>query len=186
MRKGRIVPASNSSMGLSIPRIAMLNRNARSFSTVHFPVFVREFVRPSKSASCRNAPFAKPPASLASPPPLPRAASFMPGSLCAKPASRKPGASAAPPDQKSFGARHTPETFLGSARRSSRRALWFYLPLLSGGRELLEHFLHSLVQILDVLVRVVGKGVARSASPQQLLRLRVEQIHHQRAYLVDF
>src|SRR5260370_12329963 len=53
-------------------------------------------------------------------------------------------------------------------------------------RELFEHFLRALIQILDVLVGVVGERVARSASPYQLLGLGVEQIDDQRSYLICF
>jgi RNA polymerase sigma factor (sigma-70 family) len=104
--EGRSVPVSNSSTALSTPRTVMWNGNARSFSTTQFPHCARVFVRPSKSANCRNVRSGKRLASWASPPPLPRAASFMPGSPCAKPASRKQtrphGASAAPPDRKTL------------------------------------------------------------------------------------
>src|ERR1700675_76100 len=59
-------------------------------------------------------------------------------------------------------------------------------PLLLGRvwGELLEHFLHALVQILDVLVGIVGECVARCASPDQLLCLGIEEIDDHRAHLV--
>src|SRR5882724_10868587 len=59
-----------------------------------------------------------------------------------------------------------------------------HLLFRSVGREFLKHFLHALIEILDVLVGVVGQRVARAASPEELLRLGVEQIDDQRAYLI--
>src|SRR6202035_4375833 len=74
------------------------------------------------------------------------------------------------------------------ARREDNRVEppGFYLLLLSGGRELLEHFLHSLVQILDVFVRVVGESVARGSPPKKFLCLCVEQVYDQCAYFIGF
>src|SRR5436305_2211042 len=51
-------------------------------------------------------------------------------------------------------------------------------------RELLEHFVHAFIQVLDVLVRVAREGIARAAPPYQLLGLGVEEIHYHRANLV--
>src|SRR5580704_2832088 len=180
MRKGRSVPAFSSSTALQIPKTTLSRRNARDFSTTHSPGFVPGFVRPSKSASCRSARSAKPPVSWASPPRLPRAASFTPGSPCAKPVFRKqmrPSGGCVPlPDRKSF--RSLRPWKSPKARRADYRVepFCFRLPLLRVGRKLFEHFLDALVQILDVLVGVVGESVARGASPQKRFRLRVEQI----------
>src|SRR5215472_7928635 len=52
-------------------------------------------------------------------------------------------------------------------------------------RKVTKHLLHSLVEFLDVLVRVVGEGVARRASPQELSGLCVEQVDDQCAYLIS-
>src|SRR3984893_16818227 len=60
------------------------------------------------------------------------------------------------------------------------------LGLRRAWRKLLKHFLHALIQILDVLVGIVGEGVARNASPNELFRFRVEEIDDQRAYLICF
>jgi aryl-alcohol dehydrogenase-like predicted oxidoreductase len=51
-------------------------------------------------------------------------------------------------------------------------------------REALEHFAHSLIQILDVLVRVAGERIACGAPPDQLLGLGIEEIDNQRSYLI--
>jgi hypothetical protein len=51
-------------------------------------------------------------------------------------------------------------------------------------RELLEEFLHPLVEILNVLVRVVGEPVGGTPSPQEFFRFRVEQVDSQCAVLV--
>src|ERR1700722_19554748 len=51
-------------------------------------------------------------------------------------------------------------------------------------RELLEHFVHSLVQVLNVLVGVTGERVARGASPDQLLGLGIKQIDNHSANFV--
>src|SRR5271154_3351871 len=51
-------------------------------------------------------------------------------------------------------------------------------------RKLLKQFLDAFIQVLDVLVGVARDRVTGAASPYQLLRLRVEQIDHQRPYLV--
>ena len=51
-------------------------------------------------------------------------------------------------------------------------------------RELLEEFLHPLVQILNVLVRVIGEPVGGTSSPQEFFRFRVEQVDSQCAVLV--
>ena len=40
-----------------------------------------------------------------------------------------------------------------------------HLFVRSAWRELLEHFVHALVQVLNVLVGVAGERVARGASP---------------------
>src|SRR2546421_9055353 len=48
--------------------------------------------------------------------------------------------------------------------------------LRRGGRKMLEHFVHAFVEVLGVLVRLVGERIARGASPDQFLRLCVEEI----------
>src|SRR6266699_2871368 len=48
-----------------------------------------------------------------------------------------------------------------------------------GGRKMLEHFVHAFVEVLSVLVRLVGERIARGASPDQFLRLCVEEIDDQ-------
>src|ERR1700730_9425127 len=53
-------------------------------------------------------------------------------------------------------------------------------------RELLEHFLHALIEILDVLVGFVGERIACGASPDQLLSLGIEEIDDHCAHLVCF
>src|SRR6202795_1562787 len=53
-------------------------------------------------------------------------------------------------------------------------------------REVCEHLLHSLVEILGVLIRIVGKGIAGRTSPQQILVLGIEQIDDQRTHAVGF
>jgi hypothetical protein len=59
-------------------------------------------------------------------------------------------------------------------------------PLLfrRAGRKLFKHFLHALIQILDVLAGVVGKRVACAGSPNQILPVRVEPLDDQRACLI--
>src|SRR5258708_39997157 len=52
------------------------------------------------------------------------------------------------------------------------------------GREVLEHLVHALVEVLNVLVGLVGKRVARRAAPDQLLALGVEQVDDQSADLI--
>src|SRR6202158_2292720 len=47
-----------------------------------------------------------------------------------------------------------------------------------------EHLLCSLVEILRVLICVIGKCVARRASPEQILTLCIEQIDDERTDLV--
>jgi hypothetical protein len=49
---------------------------------------------------------------------------------------------------------------------------------------LLEHFIHALIEVLDVLVGVVRECVARAASPDQLLGLGIEEIDNYGAHLV--
>jgi hypothetical protein len=39
-----------------------------------------------------------------------------------------------------------------------------------------EHLLYALVKILDVLVRLVGKGVAGRSTPDECFGLRVKEI----------
>src|ERR1700675_3004260 len=58
--------------------------------------------------------------------------------------------------------------------------------LLRAWREVLEHFVHALIQILDVLLGFVGERVAFGASPDQLLRLAIEEIDDHRAHLICF
>src|SRR5580704_1600923 len=53
-------------------------------------------------------------------------------------------------------------------------------------REILKHFLYALIQVFDVLVGVVGKRVARGASPDQLLSLGIEEIDDHGADLIRF
>jgi hypothetical protein len=48
----------------------------------------------------------------------------------------------------------------------------------------LEHFVHSLIQILDVLVGVIGERIACGTPPDQLLGLGIEQIDNQHPYLI--
>jgi hypothetical protein len=50
----------------------------------------------------------------------------------------------------------------------------------------LKHLLHSLVQVLDVLVGLVGKHVAGHAPPDQHFGLCIEEIDNQRANRVSF
>src|SRR5208337_319288 len=52
-------------------------------------------------------------------------------------------------------------------------------------REVLEHFLHALIQVLNVLVGVVREGVARRAPPDQLLGFGIEQVDDHRAHPVS-
>jgi hypothetical protein len=47
----------------------------------------------------------------------------------------------------------------------------------------LEHFVDTLVEILDVLVRVVGECVTRGSPPDQLLGSRIEEIDNYSATL---
>jgi hypothetical protein len=49
-----------------------------------------------------------------------------------------------------------------------------------------EHLFHSLVEILDVFVGLVGNRVTGRAPPDQLPGLRVEKVHHQGADFVGF
>src|SRR5580698_6973807 len=49
-------------------------------------------------------------------------------------------------------------------------------------REMIEHLLNTLVEILDVLVRFVGKGIACRPAPNQFLRIRIEEVHDQRSH----
>src|SRR6266446_3016675 len=53
-------------------------------------------------------------------------------------------------------------------------------------REVLEHFVHALIQILNIFVRVVGECVARVASPDQLFGLGVKEIDDHSADPVSF
>src|SRR6266478_8555596 len=70
----------------------------------------------------------------------------------------------------------------GDVKAASYKPSW--LLLLRAWRKLLKQFLHALIQILDVLIGVIGEGVAGGASPEELFRLGVEQIHNQCAYLI--
>src|SRR6266849_8816792 len=190
MRKGRSVPASSSATLRSIRRKDTWSGSGRSCLVTLSVDSARACARQARFARCRNVPSGKPPVSWASPPRRQRAGSFTPGSHCAKPASRKqikpPGALVARPDRRAIRFRGILESYIGSTRTWSRRAFLLRLPLCNAGRELLEHFLHALVQVLDVLVRVVGESVARCASPKKFLGLRVEQIDDHCAYLVRF
>ena len=58
------------------------------------------------------------------------------------------------------------------------------LLLRSARRKGLEHFVDALVEILDVLARVVGECVARGAPPDQLLGLGIKKIDNYGAHLV--
>ena len=49
---------------------------------------------------------------------------------------------------------------------------------------MLEHFVDALVEILDILVRVVGECVTRGSSPDQLLGSCIEEIDNYSAHLV--
>ena len=51
---------------------------------------------------------------------------------------------------------------------------------------MLEHFVHALVEVLCVLVRLLGKRIARRASPDQFLCFCVEEIDHQSPHRVCF
>src|SRR6266566_3657974 len=61
-------------------------------------------------------------------------------------------------------------------RCTGGESCWTPLLLRRAWREFLEHFLHALIQVLDVLVGVVGERVAGRASPDQLLCLGIEDI----------
>ena len=50
--------------------------------------------------------------------------------------------------------------------------------------KLLEHLLCSFVHVLRLLLRVARHRLLRSAAPDRLLRPRVEQVDHQRPFLV--
>src|SRR5260370_26412378 len=56
--------------------------------------------------------------------------------------------------------------------------------MLLAWRKVFEHLLHALVEILDVLVGLVRKGVAGRSPPDDCFGLRVEQIDNQSADLV--
>ena len=51
---------------------------------------------------------------------------------------------------------------------------------------MLEHFVHAFVEVLGVFVRFVGERIARGASPDQFLRLGVEEIDDQGSDFVGF
>src|SRR5712672_148329 len=67
---------------------------------------------------------------------------------------------------------------------NSRRTIVHALLLWSAWRELLEHFVHALIQVLDVFVGVVGERVAFRSSPDQLLGLAIKEIDNHRANFV--
>jgi hypothetical protein len=46
-------------------------------------------------------------------------------------------------------------------------------------RKMIEHLLHVLIQSLNVLVGLVGKGFTGRSPPNKLLTVHVEQIDHQ-------
>src|SRR3984957_3077267 len=56
--------------------------------------------------------------------------------------------------------------------------------VLLAGRKMIEHLLHALVEILDVLVGLVRERVAGRSSPDEFLGVPVEHINNQRAHLV--
>src|ERR1700682_249863 len=62
--------------------------------------------------------------------------------------------------------------------------MWNSALFLFGRRKMVEHLLHTLVKILDVLVGLVRKGVTRGSSPDDFLCVRVEEIDNQRTHLV--
>ena len=49
---------------------------------------------------------------------------------------------------------------------------------------MIEHLLHAPVEILDVLVRFTGKGIAGRSSPNQFLRVRIVQVDDECSHLV--
>src|SRR5438105_592671 len=51
-------------------------------------------------------------------------------------------------------------------------------------REMSEHLLHSLIKLLNVVLGLVGKGVARRSPPDEFLSVRVEQIDNQSSYFI--
>src|ERR1700680_3861167 len=77
-------------------------------------------------------------------------------------------------------------TITMATNANSWRTMASPLLLRRAWREVLEHFVHALVQVLDVLVRVIGECVARAASPDQCLGLRIEEIDHHSANFVCF
>src|SRR6266852_458558 len=79
-----------------------------------------------------------------------------------------------------------PKRVLDKPRCTGGESCWTPLLLRRAWREFLEHFVHALIQVLDVLVGVVGECVAGCASPEQLLGFAIEQIDDQRAYFICF
>src|SRR5580704_11103850 len=51
-------------------------------------------------------------------------------------------------------------------------------------REMVEHLLHTLVEVLDVSIRFARKRVAGRSAPNQFLRVRIVQVDDQGSYLV--
>src|SRR6266404_2788426 len=74
---------------------------------------------------------------------------------------------------------------------ASENVRWRFisLPLVfrrRGRRKMLEHFVHALVEVLYVLVRLVGERIARRASPDHFLRFCIKEIDYQGSHFVGF
>src|SRR6266702_8432317 len=72
----------------------------------------------------------------------------------------------------------------GTLRRRIRRGLPQPALPLRLGRKMIEHLLHALVEILDVVVRLVGKRVTRRSPPDQFLSVCIEQVDNEGTDLV--
>src|ERR1700732_4063178 len=68
---------------------------------------------------------------------------------------------------------------MGAGRGSSCRLLFLW-----GGRKMLKHLVHALIEVLCILVRIIGEGIARGASPDQFLCFCVKEIDHQSPHFV--
>src|SRR5467141_1672057 len=95
------------------------------------------------------------------------------------------------PARGAFAARRGMARVLRVIEIASENVRWQFisLPLVlrrRGGRKMLEHFVHAFVEVLCVLVRLVGKRIARRASPDQFLCLCIEEIDHQGSHFVVF